>query len=186
MEKSMDRRQKKSREAIFKAFTELLSSKHYSKITVGEIIERADIGRATFYAHFETKDFLLKELCQELFCHIFDTSDSGRAEHRHIFNCEGDSSALNHLLRHLQRNDNNVLLLLKSRNNQLFLNYFRQNLESLLESELDLKKGKHEGIPEPLLKKHAVATFMELLKWWVEGGMVLPPETVSEYFMKLI
>ena len=68
----MDRRQKKTRNAIFKAFTTLLSQKDFAHITVGEIIELADVGRATFYAHFETKDFLLKEFSQELFCHVFD------------------------------------------------------------------------------------------------------------------
>ena len=65
----MDRRQRKTREAIFKAFTELLSAKDFDQITVGEIIKLSDVGRSTFYSHFETKDFLLKELCEELgFC----------------------------------------------------------------------------------------------------------------------
>ena len=38
----MDRRQKKTRELIFNAFTKLLSKKHFNQITVGEIIEKAD------------------------------------------------------------------------------------------------------------------------------------------------
>ena len=98
----MDRRQRKTREAIFHAFTKLLSQKDFSQITVGEIIEAADIGRATFYAHFETKDYLLKAFCEELFCHIFDT-EAGNA-HRHIFDCDGSESVFLHLLQHLQKN----------------------------------------------------------------------------------
>ena len=108
----MDRRQRKTRESIFKAFIELLSIKNFSQITVGEIIERADIGRATFYAHFETKDFLLKELCEELFCHIFDAESNEPTKHRHIFECNAPNSVFLHLFQHLQRNDNNILELL--------------------------------------------------------------------------
>ena len=126
----MDRRQRKTREAIFSAFTELLSKKHYNQITVGEIIDKADIGRATFYAHFETKDFLLKELCEELFCHIFDVVDDSGEEHKHIFNCESGeapSSVVMHLFMHMQKNDNHILDLLACENNELFLRYFTDN-----------------------------------------------------------
>ena len=99
----MDRRQRKTRNAIFDAFISLLNEKSFEKITVGEIIERADIGRATFYAHFETKDFLLKELCNELFCHIFDCVNDERENHEHIFTCDTTASVFLHLFQHLEK-----------------------------------------------------------------------------------
>ena len=67
----MDRRQRKTRNAIFQAFTRLLEKKTYSALTVQEIIDEADISRSTFYAHFETKDELLKAMCTDIFDHVF-------------------------------------------------------------------------------------------------------------------
>ena len=144
----MDRRQKKTRESIFNAFIELLSKKHYNQITVGEIIERADVGRATFYAHFETKDFLLKEFCEELFCHIFDTTQENRDAHKHIFECEAPPSVVLHLLEHLRRNDNNILTLLSCESNELFLRYFEENLKELIRKNPNLfGSKKSDNIP---------------------------------------
>ena len=79
----MDRRQQKTREAIFKAFSRLLEKKNYNNITIQEIIDEANIGRSTFYAHFETKDELLNAICGQIFGHIF--SDVLNAEEHHDF-----------------------------------------------------------------------------------------------------
>ena len=183
----MDRRQRKTREAIFNAFTQLLFQKDFNQITVREIINLADVGRATFYAHFETKDCLLKELCEELFCHIFDTECNNRCGHKHIFDCDSTASIFLHLFQHFQKNDNNILALLSSQNNELFLRYFRSNLELLIESQLplfDIRKSK--GIPEVFWKNYIVSTFVETLKWWVENGMKESPETIAEYFFQIV
>jgi len=182
----MDRRQRKTREAIFSAFTELLSTKDFSQITVGEIIEKADVGRATFYSHFETKDFLLKEFCEELFCHIFDVENQEH-NHKHIFDCDGANSVFLHLCQHLCRNDNNILSLLSSQNNELFLRYFKANLETLIESQLPIfGSRKSKDIPYSFWKNHIVSTFVETLKWWIENGMNESPDVITSYFFKVI
>ena len=183
MEAKVDRRQKKSREAIFKAFTELLSKKHYNRITVGEIIEKADIGRATFYAHFETKDFLLKELCEELFCHVFDVSEEGVEIHRHIFVCDAPSSAVLHLLQHFQRNDNKILDLMACENNELFLRYFREELKVLIRKEPHLFGGKNpEGLPEDYWIDYLASTLVETIRWWIHNQMKENPQAIADYF----
>ena len=179
----MDRRQRKTREAIFHAFIELLSKKDYNKITVGEIIDQADIGRATFYSHFETKDFLLKALCEELFCHVFDVTGSQPSGHKHIFDCNAPSSVFLHLLQHLQKNDNNILDLLSSQNNELFLRYFKSNLQKLAASQLPLfASRKSEKLPDSFWINHVAATFVETIQWWIDNGMKESPETIAEYF----
>ena len=183
----MDRRQKKTREAIFNAFTELLSKKHFNQITVGEIIEKADIGRATFYAHFETKDFLLKELCEELFCHIFDAAEEGVQKHKHIFDCDAPSSVILHLLQHLQKNDNNILELLACENNELFLRYFKENLKILIKKQPQIFENKKEKeLPDDYWINHVSSTFVETVIWWLNSGMKESPETLSDYFLAVI
>ena len=153
----MDRRQRKTREAIFKAFTDLLAKKHFNQITVGEVIERADVGRATFYAHFETKDFLLKEFCEELFCHLFDVLEEGGGQHRHIFECDTTAPVILHLLQHLQKNDNQILELLEGENNELFLRYFRSNLETLIESQISAFDGSRDHrLPDEFWKNQLI------------------------------
>lgn len=183
----MDRRQRKTREAIFNSFTELLSKKDFSYITVGEIVERADVGRATFYSHFETKDFLLKEFCRELFCHIFDTESPEMNRHRHIFDCDGSDSVFLHLIRHLQKNDNNILALLSSQNNELFLRYFRTDLEKLIESHLDMFEAQRDkSLPAAFWKNHIASVFVETIRWWIDNGMKESPEIIEKYFFAVI
>lgn len=183
----MDRRQRKTREAIFNAFTELLSKKEFNQITVGEIIDAADIGRATFYAHFETKDYLLKKFCEELFCHIFDTENDNQDKHKHIFTCDGSDSVFLHLFQHLQKNDNNILALLSSENNALFLKYFRTNLETLVENHLILfEASRSKDVPAAFWKNHIVSTLVETIRWWIDGGIRESPEDITKYFFTLL
>lgn len=183
----MDRRQRKTREAIFCALIDLLAEKEFSQITVEQIIRQADVGRATFYAHFETKDDLLKQLCQELFCHIFDALEEHKPDHRHIFSCDPPSSVFVHLLQHLLKNDNRILQLLSSRSSSLFLQYFRENLRHLVASQLPLFQArKSDRLPEDLWIDHISATFVETVLWWVDQGMTESPETVAEYFFLLV
>lgn len=178
----MDRRQRKTREAIFNAFFRLMGKKSVDKITVGEIIEEADVGRATFYAHFETKEFLLNEMCKELFCHIFD-SIHNNSEHKHIFDCVASDSVFLHLFQHFKRNDNRILDLIALKDDEVFLKYFRDELIKFIETQIEVKEAQ---LPESLIKEYIAASFISTILWWKNTGLKETPEEINYYFTVLI
>lgn len=184
---NMDRRQKKTREAIFEAFTELLSEKSYEHISVQDIIDAADIGRTTFYSHFETKEYLLRDLCEELFGHIIGTA-MGLPHGQYHYTCGSSTdSVFLHLLRHLQENDRNILELLNSQNNEIFLRYFKSGLKKLIVTQY-AHRGllKHSVLPEDYLVNHISSSFVDAVVWWLARGMKESPEQLAEYFLATV
>ena len=53
----IDRRISKTKKAIYQAFLQLLNDKGYEATTVQDIIDLADVGRSTFYCHYESKNY---------------------------------------------------------------------------------------------------------------------------------
>lgn len=66
-EKKRNRQAIRTRRLLQEALLHLLEKKSYQKITVTDITGRADLARATFYTHFETKDDLLLSYINDVF-----------------------------------------------------------------------------------------------------------------------
>lgn len=177
----MDRRQQKTRTAVFQAFTSLLSHKRYSDITVQDIINEANIGRSTFYAHFETKDLLLEALCDDLFQHIF---------HRTPTDCNipcghrGEDpahDAVVHILHHLTHRGEAFIRLLRTDSADLFLHYFKTHLERHLTLSYP-----NTALPEDYLRNHFVISFVGTVHWWIRNGMQESPDDITHYFFSVM
>lgn len=183
----MDKRQLKTREAIFRAFSTLLSAKSYMRITVQDIIDEAKIGRSTFYAHFETKDYLLKELCTDMFNHVF--SESLDTESTHDFSLAGGNpnAMITHILYHLRDSQKNIIGILNGESGALFLRYFKQYLNELVVSRL-LKgvEGKEPSVPEDFLVNHISGSFVEMVQWWLKYNMRQSPEDLARFYLAVI
>ena len=181
-ENYMDRRQQKTRDAIFSAFSRLLEMKRYSHITVQDIIDEANIGRSTFYAHFETKDELLNAMCTAIFEHIF--SDDLMREKTHDFSGNGNLQArLTHLLYHLKEKQRDISSILLGDSSDLFMQYFKNYL-----TEMFAKQTAEVVIaaPEDYVLNHYVSSFAETVKWWVEKNMSYSPEEITSFYMSIV
>jgi len=175
----MDRRQKKTRQAVYDAFTGLLEKKNYSSITVQEIIDEANIGRSTFYSHFETKDELLKALCTEIFEHVF--AEKLSKEDTHDFSDQNKDlrGELTHILYHLKDSSRYISRILSSESGEIFMQYFKEYLEVIFEAEL---RTEESFIPKEYILNHMVCDFSETVRWWMRHPKYTPEE-IAGFFL---
>ena len=176
----MDRRQQKTRKAVFEAFTGLLEKKPYSRISVQEIIDRANIGRSTFYAHFETKDELLRALCTEIFEHVF--SDELERERTHDFSSrkKDGRGELTHILYHLDDSRPYIRSILSCESSEMFMKHFKEYLGKLFEGELEKYSS---DVPRDYMLNHMVCDFAETVRWWMDNGKY-SAEEISRFFFE--
>jgi len=178
----MDRRQKKTRKAIFGAFERLMAEEHYSQVTVAQIIESADIGRSTFYAHFETKDDLLESMCEEMFAHVF-TGVAERCDTHQGLSTETLEGKLAHLLFHLRDSYSGLCRKLIAEGEPHFVNRFRAHLAELLDAEPTLSSAP---VPPTLLKGIRLSAFCQTVTWWYDEGGDADPRDLAAWFVSTI
>lgn len=179
----MDKRQVKTRKAIFNAFVKLLETKSYQSIIVQDIIDEALIGRSTFYSHFDTKDDLLEAFCKELFDHIMETAANFTDEHELAGGKPMPAIIIHHLLKHLEENDNNILGLLSCDNNEMFLRYFKASLKDLIQKYFFCNHTcEHHNIPHDFIANHIAGSFVEMVLWWLDTGRKYKVDDMAEYF----
>lgn len=179
----MDRRQKKTRDAIFRAFSTLLEKKRFEHITVQEIIDEANVGRSTFYAHFETKDDLLRALCTDIFHHVFtqelpqESDPAGLSGERRL------ELKLGHILYHLGERRGDLKGILSSESGEVFLRFFREYLRELF---LRYREEFRVDVPQEYLIHHLVGSFAETVKWWIAGEAKYTPEEMARFYLAVI
>lgn len=175
----MDRRQKKTREAVFRALEQLLEKKKYEHITVQDIIDTADIGRSTFYANFETKDALLDEMCGDIFHHIFPEEPMQEMQAGSAHGEEFIRRKLVHLLSHLKSSGNILGKIIRSDSREIFLRYFRSYLAGMFNSLI----VSPSGVPRDYVINNCVCCFAETVVWWFCEKAEYSPEQVVAFFL---
>lgn len=179
----MDRRIQKTRISIFTAFSKLLSIKKYSQITVQDILDEANIGRSTFYAHFETKDQLLDELCRDIFDHIF-SEDLSSEQHHDFSEMKDFQGRVTHILYHLKESKHDMKSILAYESAEVFWSYFKKYLEILFDDYCSVES--YQNVPKEFLLNHMAGSFVEMVRWWMKKEMKPEPEMMAEYFMAVI
>ena len=118
-----DRRVARTEAAVIAAFERLLDERGYTRMTVQEILDAANVGRATFYAHFQGKEGVMEAFVANVIEHVAAPAD---AEPGHDFTGRGDMEAqVEHALRHVAEHGHAVRALLMGGGSQEFVGALR-------------------------------------------------------------
>lgn len=179
MANNIDRRVVRTQTAMRGALIVLLRRKGYSDITVQDILDEADIGRSTFYAHCSGKDELVRLsfrlLRSELAASV--ASDGSVRASLLPFSLP--------VIRHLAEHRDLYGAFAGSPANDLLLGELRQLVLELARCDL-----KHlaiaAGVPTEIALQFVAGAFTALLAWWLGGKARLAPESLDAMFQQLI
>jgi AcrR family transcriptional regulator len=181
--KKVDRRIQRTRKLLQDALITLILEKGDDKITVQDIIDEANVGRSTFYAHYLDKDDLMASSLELL-----------RAElHQHLVgadNGDGDEAAIASLalFRHTQKQHHLYKAMIGGRGidivvkaiNDALMDHARTHFEQVEREQGEL------AVPVPVVATFLAGTLQTLLTWWLDNELPYSPERMNEIFMQLV
>lgn len=177
----MDARVRRTRDALGDALVALIQEKPFDTITVQDVLDRAGVGRATFYEHFSNKDDLLMSDADEFFERIAmalsmhkDASDRV-APVREFFAHVGEMRRFFDALIKSGKVHENL---------ELARGHFARGIERRLS---ELPRG--QGIPaseRPAIAFAHAGALLSLLTWWLDRGMRESPEHMDELFHRMV
>ena len=173
----MDRRVEKTRKSIVAALEFLMSTREYQDITVGEIINKANVGRSTFYENYQNKDEVFDEILDSLIYHVFD-----EIEHHdgHAFQ-NNFKEEITHMFIHIRDNEGKSKTFLLGKSANVFYSRMGERVAGMC----DAKLKSTNKIPSELVHAHISSTFSDVLRYWAKRKFTDTPEQMATYFLYL-
>ena len=181
LKKKIDARVRRTRDALGDALVALMQEKPFDSITVQDVLDRARVGRSTFYSHFSDKDDLLMSDADEFFEGIAMALSAHADKSDRVF-------PVKEFFLHIIDAKQFVAALKSSgkmhENFELAQGHFARGIERRLK---ELPRGA--TIPESQKAIRAFAhagTLLSMLTWWIDRGMKEPPEEMDRLFHELV
>ncbi len=183
MRKVEDRRVRRTRAALQDALVALMIEKGYEATSVQDIIDRANVGRATFYSHFADKRTLLVSRLEDLRAHLVDRQREAMSGVPRGSRQFGFSIAM---LEHAASS----LALWKSISNSeggaFVMRRIHDMVADLVRNDLSALGMNRPSSQREMLVQQITGSFMGAMMWWLEEGAKLSPREVDEAFRRVV
>jgi AcrR family transcriptional regulator len=182
--KRPDRRKQRTQQLLRDALIELILEKGYDAVTVQEITDRANLGRATFYLHYpEGKEQLFLAILKEMFD---DLKSRSTPVSREEFEAGDNPMRLMPFQHVLEYRDLYRATLLSQDGMAAIMNGVREYLATSLQERIEPFMSKDElPIPLEALANYLSGAMISLVSWWLRQDQPYSAEEMSEIFFRL-
>lgn len=182
--RTTDRRTQKTEALLREALAALIREKPYDDIVVKEILDRANVGRSTFYTHFRDKDELLLSGIQDMLPSA-RPADGGRVPAKP---CDGIVWFSLPILEHIEQHRRAGGATMGPRGRRAMHEHLQHAITELIEDEVStaLRRRPAGHVSPELLVRGIASTFVLVLNWWVESENPLPAREADSLFRGLI
>ncbi len=180
--RKLDRRVARTRNLLRQALVSLMTEQSYDSITVQNILDRADVGRSTFYSHYRDKEELLISGMDEILHSLILTLEHpDNCDHQKILSTEP-------LFQHAQDEFQLHKAIMGGQGINLMVHKIQKHLGQHVEEELE--KWFHDdvspNVPISLLGHHVASVLLTLLRWWFDNNKPYTPGQMDSMFQKLV
>ncbi len=175
-----DRRSRRSRRLIIDALLALMREKRYDRITVQEIIDRADVGRTTFYAQFRNKEDVLESEFERVFGLLHEEHTRSREEPAdHLLPSLG-------LFQHVQEHQPLFSALVHGLGINPHEQAVRRYLRHHAAQQLALVAGSRTlAVPPEIVADYLAGALLTLVRWWLDHELPYTPQQMEVIFQQL-
>ena len=167
----MDRRIRKSKNALKKAMFQLMQKKAVSQISIRELCELADVNRSTFYSNYGNTIDLIKDIHQDFFEHMFYKNYVSNDNNIEV--AVFKSNLILDMITYVENNKQEVTILFTNNEN----NMLEQNLLSFF---MDLQQIHSLDYNKSYPFIYHTMAFFTLLHAWVKDGYPCSAQKLSQ------
>lgn len=180
-----DRRVQKTRKLLQDALIKLIEEKGYESVTVQQIIDEANVGRSTFYSHYEYKDRLLLS-CFENIKEVFEDLNKQLPKSDKNTAHENNADPMLSLFQFAEANHRFFKALLGEPGRGAFNKNFYDYLFTIIYSHLKLMlRNKRDSLQSEIIAHYIVNAFIGTLIWWLDKDMPLTTDEIATFFKQL-
>lgn len=181
--KSKDKRVARTQQALRSALLQLMVERGYESLSVQQILDRACVGRATFYLHYRNKEDLLRASLEGLREHLTHDWQSASTESAETLPPLGFSLPF---FQHIDSHRKLYRAIVGRESGVIVDKQMRRILADLVRRDLGSPGQRaHAGSAADLAAQYVAGALMAIVTWWLDRNIKLSAEEIDRIFRQM-